>query len=325
MANLIVKEGYLLKRGQMTAKRRYFILEHDERGTSTLSYWGSKQEMENAVPARGLLVLGADSRIQELASIGRRGFTVTAQRKAWSMASETNDPEEGKRWQAALTAAVAKAEAMKRNTIPESNTCLSIYGENRYSVTVSGTEFLLDRRYEDLRPLGHGAYGVVVSALDLALGQKVAIKKCPNIFEDPSDAKRIAREIRLLRHFQHPNIVKLTDLPPPPALDFFDVYMVAEKMDTDLHRVIYSGQTLTEEHIQFFMYQLMCGLKHIHSANVIHRDLKVVVFGKKGGKRGFNCRYTLHACSLATPCQISPRIHRVSDREGPPSDVPPHI
>jgi mitogen-activated protein kinase 1/3 len=285
MENLIVKEGYLLKRGQMTAKRRYFILEHDERGTSTLSYWGSKQEMENAVPARGLLVLGADSRIQELASIGRRGFTVTAQRKAWSMASETNDPEEGKRWQAALTGAVAKAEAMKRNTIPESNTCVSIYGENRYSVTVSGTEFLLDRRYEDLRPLGHGAYGVVVSALDLALGQKVAIKKCPNVFEDPSDAKRIAREIRLLRHFQHPNIVKLTDLPPPPASDFFDVYMVAEKMDTDLHRVIYSGQTLTEEHIQFFMYQLMCGLKHIHSANVIHRDLKVVVLkiGKKEG------------------------------------------
>jgi serine/threonine protein kinase len=33
------------------------------------------------------------------------------------------------------------------------------------------------------RPLGHGAYGVVVSAVDRQTGLKVAIKKCPNIFE----------------------------------------------------------------------------------------------------------------------------------------------
>ena len=59
------------------------------------------------------------------------------------------------------------------------------------------------------RPLGHGAYGVVVSALDQQTGARVAIKKCPNVFEDPLDAKRIAREIRLLRHFHHPNIIKV--------------------------------------------------------------------------------------------------------------------
>lgn len=39
----------------------------------------------------------------------------------------------------------------------------------------------------------------------------MAIKKCPNVFEDPLDAKRIAREIRLLRHFHHPNIIKVKE------------------------------------------------------------------------------------------------------------------
>ena len=34
------------------------------------------------------------------------------------------------------------------------------------------------------------------------------------------------------------------------------MYIVAELMDTDLHRVIYSGQRLTEEHVQFFLYQV---------------------------------------------------------------------
>ena len=45
-------------------------------------------------------------------------------------------------------------------------------------------------------------------------------------------------------------------------------------METDLHRIIYSRQTLSIDHIQYFVYQLLRGLKYIHSANVLHRDLK---------------------------------------------------
>lgn len=45
-------------------------------------------------------------------------------------------------------------------------------------------------------------------------------------------------------------------------------------METDLHRVIYSKQEISIDHIQFFLYQIFKGLNFIHSANVIHRDLK---------------------------------------------------
>lgn len=149
---------------------------------------------------------------------------------------------------------------------------------------VVGTEFVLDARYELIKPIGHGAYGVVISATDNQLGQKVAIKKCPNAFEDLVDAKRIVREIRLLMHFQHENIVRVLDLQAPPVADFDDVYIISELMDTDLHRVIYSRQKLTDDHVQFFLYQMLCALKYIHSANVIHRDLKVSLRRESEGR-----------------------------------------
>jgi serine/threonine protein kinase len=41
-----------------------------------------------------------------------------------------------------------------------------------------------------------------------------------------------------------------------------------------LAAIIRSGQPLTDAHFQSFIYQILCGLKYIHSANVLHRDLK---------------------------------------------------
>lgn len=44
-------------------------------------------------------------------------------------------------------------------------------------------------------------------------------------------------------------------------------------MCADLYQIIASGQALSDEHYQYFLFQILKGLRHLHSANVLHRDL----------------------------------------------------
>ncbi|RYR76257.1 hypothetical protein Ahy_A01g000867 isoform C [Arachis hypogaea] len=137
------------------------------------------------------------------------------------------------------------------------------------------TEYGEGSRYKIEEVIGKGSYGVVCSAYDTHTGEKVAIKKINDIFEHVSDATRILREIKLLRLLRHPDIVEIKHiLLPPSRREFKDIYVVFELMESDLHQVIKANDDLTREHYQFFLYQLLRGLKYIHTANVFHRDLK---------------------------------------------------
>ncbi|KAK7251722.1 hypothetical protein RIF29_35165 [Crotalaria pallida] len=137
------------------------------------------------------------------------------------------------------------------------------------------TEYGEASRYQILEVVGKGSYGVVGSAVDNHTGEKVAIKKINDVFEHVSDATRILREIKLLRLLRHPDIVEIKHIMLPPSRrEFKDIYVVFELMESDLHQVIRANDDLTPEHHQFFLYQLLRGLKYIHTANVFHRDLK---------------------------------------------------
>lgn len=66
-------------------------------------------------------------------------------------------------------------------------------------------------------------------------------------------------------------LISILDIEPPSGVDFKDLYIMTDLMETDLHRIIHSRQDLSDEHVQYFVYQILRGLKFLHSAGVLHR------------------------------------------------------
>uniref|UniRef100_A0A8C7ZL70 Stress-activated protein kinase JNK n=1 Tax=Oryzias sinensis TaxID=183150 RepID=A0A8C7ZL70_9TELE len=143
-----------------------------------------------------------------------------------------------------------------------------------YSVQVGDSTFTVLKRYQQLRPIGSGAQGIVCSALDTVLGIPVAVKKLCRPFQNQTHAKRAYRELVLLKCVNHKNIIRLINVftPQKSLEEFQDLYLVMELMDASLCQVIHMD--LDHERMSYLLYQILCGIRHLHSAGIIHRDLK---------------------------------------------------
>ncbi|ERN18696.1 hypothetical protein AMTR_s00065p00208610 [Amborella trichopoda] len=121
--------------------------------------------------------------------------------------------------------------------------------------------------------IGQGAYGNVYRASEVRSGRFVALKRVGFDKCIPESIHFMAREIKILRRLDHPNIVKLEGL----VLSRFSrsLYLVFEYMEHDLARLLSRPNIkFNESQIKCLMQQLFLGLDHCHSRGVIHRDIK---------------------------------------------------
>ncbi|CAK9303787.1 unnamed protein product [Gordionus sp. m RMFG-2023] len=130
----------------------------------------------------------------------------------------------------------------------------------------------------DLSPdkfIGSGAFGTVWSVTDPRNSQKIALKKLSNVFQNYISALRTFREIKMLNTLKHENILSAQEFLLPSRLEYFqEIYILMELMQTDLHKIMSSSQILTINHIKLFLYQILRGLKYLHSVKIMHRDIK---------------------------------------------------
>ncbi|MBD2742072.1 serine/threonine-protein kinase [Coleofasciculus sp. FACHB-1120] len=141
-----------------------------------------------------------------------------------------------------------------------------------------GSERLFRDRYEILRMLGRGGFGITFLARDANLpGDPLCVIKqlCPK-FTDPIGLqiarKRFEQEARILSKLgSHSQI--------PMLLDYFvnegEFYLVQEYIrGYTLARLVRRGGSLSEENVKYFLRQILPLLQYIHGNNVIHRDIK---------------------------------------------------
>jgi mitogen-activated protein kinase 1/3 len=158
-------------------------------------------------------------------------------------------------------------------TSPDSSLQWGHLRNSTKAITVHEDE--LNGEYKLIDYLGNGSFGVVYQAQHIPTGQMVALKKIVNIFDSMTNAKRLLREVKLLRMLNHSNVVSLKGLLAPVGLrNFNDLILVFEYVDSDMHKLIHSDQHFTNLHIQYFVFQILCAVNYMHSAGLLHRDIK---------------------------------------------------
>ena len=122
------------------------------------------------------------------------------------------------------------------------------------------------------RVLGKGSFGTVYLGVDLVNDRYVSLKKIPpEIKEDPQKINALSNEILISAGVDNINLVKILDLTDIGT----DKYIVYEFCNGgDLRRYLRYFKRFDERAVQYFMMQVLNGLKELHEKKIIHHDLK---------------------------------------------------
>ncbi|KAJ9506828.1 hypothetical protein QJQ45_030402, partial [Haematococcus lacustris] len=110
-------------------------------------------------------------------------------------------------------------------------------------------------------------------ALHHLSGRKVAVKVIDKAkLTDANEAKRIQREIRVMRHLTHECIIKLFQVVDAPSM----LYLVMEHAPNgSLLDHVRARKRLAEPDAAYILQQVVAGLEHCHQREVVHRDVKL--------------------------------------------------
>lgn len=125
-------------------------------------------------------------------------------------------------------------------------------------------------RYETIKNLGDGTYGIVFLARNKETQELMAVKKMKKKYYDWNEALNL-REVRSLRKFQHVNIIKLKEV----VREKDCLYLMFDYMKENLYQLTKDRKRyLPEAHVRNITFQILTGLAYLHRTGFFHRDLK---------------------------------------------------
>jgi serine/threonine protein kinase len=121
--------------------------------------------------------------------------------------------------------------------------------------------------------MGVGAYGKVMECTYTPQFKSFAVKRFESVFSNDQRGTRLLRELKILSKVDHTCLNRLVSVFPPQG-EIKDAYLVLEKCDMDMKKLLKSNKFLEEVQCKSIIYDILCGVNYLHQAHICHRDLK---------------------------------------------------
>ena len=131
--------------------------------------------------------------------------------------------------------------------------------------------------YEVFEHIGSGASGDVYRVVYKPTGHNYVLKKMSLANMSDEEQLRAKQEIIVMDEVDHPNVVKFRESFSDPVDNTVDIVMEYCEFGTLeglIERQRYEGHPFPTDVLLEWMAELLCGLAHIHSKRILHRDLK---------------------------------------------------
>lgn len=120
--------------------------------------------------------------------------------------------------------------------------------------------------------LGSGQFGIVYGGVHRKSGKSVAIKVIDKLRFPTKQEAQLKNEVSILQNLSHQGVVNLERMFETPDR----IFVIMEKLKGDMLEMILSSERgrLSERITKFLITQILVALKHLHSKNIVHCDLK---------------------------------------------------
>lgn len=127
-------------------------------------------------------------------------------------------------------------------------------------------------KYEIIKTIAEGAFGIVYQGKHKETGEIVAIKEFKKKFFSFEECKSL-REVKSLTKLKHENLIKIIQM---SYKEDKTLYLVFDYMEKDLYKLMQDrgSKKFSEAQIKYIMFNVLKGVHFMHKYGFFHRDLK---------------------------------------------------